>query len=223
MKENLSLLSKIVVVASIAILSARCNRSFQPGGPNLSLHDAAIHYPERIQELIGKGHVVNNTDHTFGTPLMAAVRFGRTESVKILLSHGANPNIPDKLGHLPLPFAARNERMKEIVKLLVKRGAGVNAKGYYGRSALHYAAIHGDVAQASFLFDKGADLDIRGDVFGFSPLLCAVNAQNTEMVSFLLQKGASLEVTSDSGLAALDIARHKDPDIVRLLKPHVDN
>jgi ankyrin repeat protein len=223
MKENLSLLCKVVVVVFVAILSANCNKRFQPGGPNLSLHDAAIHYPERIQELIGKGHVVNNTDHMFGTPLMAAVRFGRTESVKILLAHGANPNIPDKLGHLPLPFAAYHEHMKEIVELLVKRNADINAKGYYGRSALHYAAIHGDAAQASFLLDKGADLDIRGDVFGFTPLLCAVNAQKTEMVSFLLQKGASVEVTNDSGLTALAIARHKDPNIVRLLKHYMDN
>lgn len=79
------------------------------------------------------------------------------------------------------------------------------------------------MAQASFLLDKGADLDILGDVFGFTLLLCAVNAQKTEMVSFLLQKGASVEVTNDSGLAALDIARYKDPNIVRLLKHHLDN
>lgn len=213
----------VVLVCLTLFLLTGCGRHPYAADYGLSLHTAAVHHPERIAELIRAGHDPNDRNHMFGTPLMAAVRFGKTRSVEVLLAHGADPNIPDKLGHLPLPYAARSEGMgmKEIVELLVNHGADVNAKGYYGRAALHYAAIRGDVAEASLLLDKGANLDLRGDVFGFTPLLCAVNAQKAEMVSFLLQKGASVEVTDDSGHTALDIARHKDSDIVRLLEKHM--
>jgi ankyrin repeat protein len=82
---------------------------------------------------------------------------------------------------------------------------------------LHYAAIHGDIEQASFLLENGADLNLRGDVFGFTPLFCAVNSQKTPMVEFLLARGASVALKDGSNRTVMDIARHGNPEIVRLL------
>ncbi len=220
---HVNLTKLLIVILALAVVSSTIgctshHKLYKPGGPMLSLHDAAIHYPSRIDERIDAGENVNNTNHMFGTPLMAAVRFGKTESVATLLARNANPNIPDKIGHIPLALAAHNENMQEIVKLLVKHGAEINAKGYYGRTALHYAAIHGDIEMASFLLENGADLNLRGDVFGFSPLFCAVNCQKAPMVEFLLEQGASVSLTDDSERTVMDIARHKNPKIVQLLE-----
>jgi ankyrin repeat protein len=220
---HVNLNKMLIVILALTVVSSTISctshhKPHKPGGPMLSLHIAAIHYPSRIDERIDAGENVNNTNHMFGTPLMAAVRFGKTESVAALLARNANPNIPDSIGHLPLAFAARVTNMKEIVKLLVKYGADINAKGYYGRTALHYTAKNGDLRQASFLLENGADLNLRGDVFGFSPLFCAVNSQKPQMVEFLLAHGASVSLTDDSENTVMDIARHKNPKIVRLLE-----
>ena len=227
---HVNLTKLLIVILALAVVSSTISctshhKPYKPGGPMLSLHVAAIHYPSRIDERIDAGENVDNANHMFGTPLMAAVRFGKTESVAALLARNANPDIPDKIGHRPLPFAAHSGNahsgnMQEIILLLVKYGADINAKGYYGRTALHYAAIHGDLQQAAFLLDNGADLNLRGDVFGFSPLFCAVNCQKAPMVEFLLARGASVSLTDDSDHTVMDIARNKNPKIVRLLEQY---
>jgi len=51
------------------------------------------------------------------TPLYQAVRALRSEAVKLLLAHGANPSLVDVTGDSPLRLAERNKR-EELVKLL---------------------------------------------------------------------------------------------------------
>jgi uncharacterized protein len=124
--------------------------------------------------------VVNNTPRArmrdgsprivFATALMRAAFSGDIELVKLLLAHGANPNIISRdsettlmaacgTGFIPGYSKGRTpaERL-EVVKLLIDLGQNVNAADDYGITALMVAANLGDVPIIQYLVDKGADL-----------------------------------------------------------------
>ncbi|HEX4999828.1 MAG TPA: ankyrin repeat domain-containing protein [Terriglobia bacterium] len=124
--------------------------------------------------------VVNNTPRgrmregtpriIFATALMRAAFAGDIELVKLLLAHGANPNVVSKdnetmlmaacgTGFIPGYNNTRSsaERL-EVVKLLIDLGQDVNAADDYGITALMVAGNIGDVPIIQYLVDKGADL-----------------------------------------------------------------
>jgi uncharacterized protein len=118
------------------------------------------------------------------TPLLRAAKAGDTPAVKLLLAHGANPNLPNIYGTTPIMAAAglsSNEidtrgRFKteaeavETINLLAKAGADVNAhETRSGQTALHGAALWGwnDVVNA--LVANNGDLNSK-DKKGMTPL-----------------------------------------------------
>jgi len=117
------------------------------------------------------------------TPLLRAAKAGDVPAIKLLLAHGADPNIPQLWGVTPLMAAANfgsNEidtrgRFKtqaeaaESIKLLAAAGANVNAKDErQGGTALHAAALWGwdDVVKTLVLLK--ADLNAK-DNKGMTP------------------------------------------------------
>jgi ankyrin repeat protein len=117
------------------------------------------------------------------TPLLRAAKSGDIAAVKLLLEHGALPDLPNNLGFTPLMAASglgstttdirgrfRNEQQGiETGKLLLAAGANVNAKRDNGQTALHGAAQFGWTNFARWLAAAGANLDPK-DKFGASPL-----------------------------------------------------
>jgi len=109
------------------------------------------------------------------TPLIRAAKAGDNGAVKLLLAHGALPNLPNSLGITPLMAAAgigsttidirarfRNEdQCIEAGKQLVASGANVNASNENGQTALHGAALWGWTKYVQFLADSGADLEAK--------------------------------------------------------------
>jgi ankyrin repeat protein len=137
-----------------------------------------------IKKLLDAGadvnFVVNNTPRArmrdgsprivFATALMRAAFSGDIELVKLLLAHGADPNVISKdsettlmaacgTGFIPGYSKGRTpaERL-EVVKLLVELGQDVNAADDYGITPLMVAGNIGDVPIIQYLIDKGADL-----------------------------------------------------------------
>ena len=117
------------------------------------------------------------------TPLIRAAKAGDNGAVKLLLDHGALPNLPNSLGITPLMAAAgigsttidirarfRNEQQCiDTGKLLVAGGANVNAANDNGQTALHGAALWGWTGYVQFLADSGANLQ-AADRNGMKPL-----------------------------------------------------
>ncbi len=117
------------------------------------------------------------------TPLLRAAKAGDTAAVKLLLKAGANPNLPNVLGHTPVMAAAglgsniidTRGRFKtqgeaiETLGILLAAGGELNAGDARGQTPLHGAAYWGwnDVVQ--YLADRGANLDAR-DANGKTPL-----------------------------------------------------
>jgi ankyrin repeat protein len=117
------------------------------------------------------------------TPLLRAAKAGDVESVRLLLEHGANPNLPNIQGITPVMAAAglgSNEidtrgRFKTqpdlvaCVDLLVKAGADVNAHDHNGSTALHGAALFGYDDVIKTLVAHNADINAK-DNKGMTPL-----------------------------------------------------
>jgi len=106
----------------------------------------------------------------YATTLMRAALAGDVELAKVLMSHGADPNILSKDRETTLMAASGTgfingyhrqrtpaERL-ELVKLLVEKGQDVNAADNYGITPLMVAANLGDLEVVKYLVSKGADL-----------------------------------------------------------------
>jgi ankyrin repeat protein len=107
------------------------------------------------------------------TPFLRAALCGDIEVMRMLLAHGADPNINTADGTTPLMAAAgvgytdgfihdiSEETTIEAMKLILDIGADVNAQNKRGLTALHGAAHKASLAEIQLLVDRGADLGIR--------------------------------------------------------------
>src|SRR5690606_1539425 len=114
---------------------------------------------------------------TFGTSaLIRAAKAGDTPLVRLLLEHGASPNLATNRGYTPLHAAAglgsndidsrgidkTQAQAIESLKVLLAYKADINAQDRTnGRTALHGAAIWGWNEVIQFLADNGADPFIK--------------------------------------------------------------
>jgi uncharacterized protein len=117
------------------------------------------------------------------TPLLRAAKAADVTAVRLLLAHGANPNLPNIQGVTPIMAAAglgSNEidtrgRFKTqpdqiaSIDLLVKAGADINAHDNRGQTALHGAALFGYDDVIKDLVAHNADVNAK-DQKGMTPL-----------------------------------------------------
>ena len=118
------------------------------------------------------------------TPFIRAALSGDIEVMRLLLQHGADPNIATTQGSTALMAASginwipaqtftRSEAdYVAAVKLCLERGAPVNATNSLQLAAIHGAANRGWTSIIQILADHGAKLDVK-DVGGRSPMTFA--------------------------------------------------
>ena len=164
------------------------------------------------------------------TPLLFAVRAGRTAAVRALLAAGADPNEAAPDGTSPLVMAAANAHWA-LGALLLEAGADPNAAGQ-GWPALHQAVRTrnlnigffphpeptGTMSSLEFaarLIAHGADVNARitqpiVDGFrgfwtqtGATPLLAAAKGADAEMMRLLAAHGADATLANERGTTPL--------------------
>jgi len=123
-------------------------------------------------------------DFTGQTPFLTAALAGDVSVMKLLLKHGADPNIPTFSGTTALMAAAGvnwvfdqtydegQPALLEAVKLCVELGMDVNAVNSMGLTALHGAANRGSDEIIRYLVQRGARVDVK-DAEGRTPLTWA--------------------------------------------------
>ena len=123
-------------------------------------------------------------DLTGQTPFLRAATAADVKTMRLLLEHGADPNISTFSGTTPLMAAAGinwtvaqtydegPEHVLEAVKLAQSLGNDVNATNDMGLQAVHAAANRGLDDVIRFLVEKGAKLDVP-DKQGRTPLTWA--------------------------------------------------
>ena len=163
---------------------------------------------------------VNMTD-ALGSPLLQiAAEVGDLRWTQLLLSKGADPNQLNRVGQVPLAFAARFGHTA-VVKALLEAGANPGLAGAeYYLTPMIGAAISGNVEIARQLISAGASLDEVDVINGAAPLHWAIMYQNHDFASFLLSKGADSQrkIMADR-FTALSLAEALDDskmiDIIR--------
>ena len=108
------------------------------------------------------------------TPFLRAARSADVETMKLLITHGADPNKAADDHNTPLIAAGKGMGARfqggedkpeadfvECMKLLVAAGANVNAANDQGDTAMHGAAARGADLIVQFLADHGARFDIK--------------------------------------------------------------
>jgi uncharacterized protein len=117
------------------------------------------------------------------TPFIRAAKSSDLSVMKLLVQHGADPNIATVEKTTALMFAAgvswedfqslgTDPESIAVMKYCIEKGADVNAVNDRGQVALHGAAIRGSTAVIKYLADNGAKVNVK-DKIGRTPLTYA--------------------------------------------------
>ena len=110
------------------------------------LYNAVLsHDPAKVERRLETGADINfratgRARYPGRTPLYEAVTINNSRIVKVLLDHGADPDIPDAKGKTPLLQASYAEAQPKIVRLLLEAGADPTISNNKGDSPLSLVA-----------------------------------------------------------------------------------
>jgi ankyrin repeat protein len=199
-------------VRNLVKLGADVNAVAKPSGITPLM--CAAHNPAKAAILLLAGANVNvRTDGGHTALLLAADYDGAEETVEMLLDRFPDVNTRSVLP-VPINTALARAAMRgdvEVIIMLLARGATLNDLEMSdlgeGSAAFLVSVIRGDTNLASFLLERGADVETRftgrDTPKGSTPLMWAAWWGFPEMVKLLLKHGASIEARDGEGLTAL--------------------
>jgi len=163
-----------------------------------------------IQRLVDKGADINaklwlNRNWTV---LVNFVIAGNIKVVKLLIEHGANPNIRDIEG-TPLQMAIHHKRNEDMAVFLVESGVKLQEFSF-GNTDLHLAAIWGFVDLVRVLVRQGVDVNATND-YGHTPLYYATSLGHRKAAEILIAAGADKSTMVESNYG-------KAPQLTKQLK-----
>ncbi|CAH3192867.1 unnamed protein product [Porites evermanni] len=146
----------------------------------------------------------------FVTPLIIAAHNGHLNSVKILLSYGADIEargtlkIADEVteGCTTLWAAASAGRL-DVVKLLIERNADVEGRTSTGSTPLRAATYRGHLDIVRCLVESGADVNARSKSDNSTILMVACFWGHLSVVTYLINKGAFMDLQGKDDRTAL--------------------
>ena len=181
----------------------RIVRSLLAAGAEVGLREATLlgNLP-RMRELLTLGE--NRSPNEMAYALRWAAGFGKIDSLRLLLAHGAEVDAKGKHNTNALSHAAsRGEG--GAVRVLVAHGADVNALGVVGMTpliALLWRRSRPEVETVRALLDAGAEINAGAQsrmpgFGGTTALIAAATYGATECARLLIERGADLERSTE--------------------------
>jgi ankyrin repeat protein len=169
------------------------------------------------QLFIAAGMRPNVYDRAGQTPLIAAVRQGHADVVRLLLDQGADANARDRqFDATVLNWAVRRDN-QTILKMLLAKGANPRAREReHGIDPLLFAASRGQVATVKMLLDGGGDPK-TADNEGRTALMWAAQTGRAEAVRLLLAHGADPAAIDKHGVTATKVAQQANNTAIQNL------
>lgn len=122
------------------------------------------------------------------TILTYAIILQKYPVIASVLAKGADPDLPNALGHTPLDITIELLDLKAANMLIDAKADPFYVDGY-GRTYLMHAARVGFYPMCDFLYSQGIDIDAMDDE-GYTALAIAYRHKKEIIAKFLLQKGA---------------------------------
>lgn len=118
-----------------------------------------------IEEVIGIGHDVNQSNKSGYTPLMFASAYNQPETIKFLIDKEANLTTKEYLTEgNALHVAARFNPQPDVIDTLIKNGFDIESKDKNGNTALLVAAQYNqNLEVVERLVELGADITVRNN------------------------------------------------------------
>ncbi|MBI3652311.1 MAG: ankyrin repeat domain-containing protein [Acidobacteria bacterium] len=152
------------------------------------------------------------------TPLMQAVLYGDSDSVRLLLANHADPNLRNDAGATALMWAVDDP---EKTRLLLEHGADVNARSDDGSTPLLIATGQFGASEVvKLLLSRGANLLVKSPIInGYStPLSEAARTCNDALLRMLIERGADVK---GAGFQPLTYGYSRDTCLCRAPHKHV--
>ncbi len=150
------------IVHSLIDHSADVHASSQGFTP---LHIAALTAQEQLVEIL-----LSNGAEASGIPVITAYYGLTSETVDLLLTHGANVSATDSRWNKTALTWTAEIGPPSMLKVLLSHGANVNHQDKQGSSALHYAGANARNESIKLLLDASADPNLP-DSGGSTPLI----------------------------------------------------
>ncbi len=190
----------------------------KPVDPKLAVLITAVRSAdagEVKKRLVKNQDLISAQDTAGSTLLHHAAGFGSVDTMKLLLSLGADASAKNKRKSTPL-FWAIHDPAK--VKLLLDAGVDVNDRNVDGRTALYQAVSLGNPnGLVKMLLDRGANVNLA-TTNGATVLMMAATRGNVGAMRMLIEKQADVNAKNGAGGTALmNAAASGNPAAVRLL------
>ena len=132
--------------------------------------------------------------------LYEAVHQGHTKLARLLLERGADPTKPWRWSCwlTPLMHSLRHARPNyEMASMLMEYGVTADDANGMGMTTLHILVGMGTTGAATWLLDRGADINRRDHEFDSTPLAWAARVGRADMAELLLSRGALRTLPDD--------------------------
>ena len=134
--------------------------------PDSLIKKAAAGDSAGVEAMLADGTAIDHQDGKGLTALMAACRGGYPETVRTLLSKGANWKLTSKTGLTAVHYAAASKK-PEVLAPLIDAGVDFNIRGgsdlTTGATPLIFAAASGSAPMIQALISAGADVKAADD------------------------------------------------------------
>ena len=171
-------------------------------------NNTPLHYVERHQTVdifCQGGGLVNQMNKSGKSPLHMALERGEPyEVIEALLRQGADANLPDAQGTLPLHLVVKSDYLLAVGKIIEYMDPrAVNKHDSHNFIALHYVK---SPAVAELLIGLKSELDRVGNG-GKTPLHMIIQElDDSNLTMLLLDAGASDSILNDEGQSLLHVA-----------------
>lgn len=197
-----SAIGRIDVVTSLVQRGTRINYLAPNGFRALAAASLNGHI-NVIQFLLNENALVNPSSGV-PTALTCAAEKGYDEIVDLLVTNGADPNLPGRGGWTPLFYAIAHGN-SDTAKRLLEVGGYLNVRSMSGTTPLHIVARENHEGVANLLLDLKANIEARDDD-GDTPLHFAVMSEHVEVLHLLLNHGACPDAANNKLIRPIHIA-----------------
>lgn len=206
---------------NVAVVSELLAHHADPNARNrlgqTALFIAAIKGHDKVIETLADARAdVNARDKEGRSPLLylasekKAKTKWTTDTLSLLLHHGADTEVRDQIGRSALLWAATNSNI-DLARFLLAHRAKVGAANNRGRTALHLSAESNDEEHRDdmvrLLLDHGANPEATSDG-GWTPLHNAVQSGHISTVALLLGTNAKVNAELSNGMTPLQYVQY---------------